>query len=226
MSEDTSPISGGAIGGIVVAVVAAIALSLIAILFVKRRKRRARRASISRRVSSFGQAEFFAGPSPASPPPMSQTYGSMAPPVAAGPVAAPAYQTSPHSTFAGPNSTFAPAPFAATVAQPPMPQQQYEPDPWQHAPLGTFTVVSTYTPTLDDEIYVHPGDQVQVVTEYDDGWCLGMNLSRGGTRGVFPKHCIQASASPSMASSNAPSLAANDKVHRNSNRGSSLILDG
>ncbi|KAI7882648.1 hypothetical protein K492DRAFT_111984, partial [Lichtheimia hyalospora FSU 10163] len=60
----------------------------------------------------------------------------------------------------------------------------------QRPPLGTFTVVSTYTPTLDDEILVHPGDHVQVYTEYDDGWCLGVNLSRDYIRGVFPKHCI------------------------------------
>ncbi|KAI7856160.1 hypothetical protein BDC45DRAFT_427330, partial [Circinella umbellata] len=71
----------------------------------------------------------------------------------------------------------------------------------QHPPLGTYTVVSTYTPTLDDEIYVHPGDQVQVYTEYDDGWCLGSNLSRGNLRGVFPLHCIRPSSSPSLTSS-------------------------
>ncbi|KAI9472868.1 hypothetical protein BDB00DRAFT_217435 [Zychaea mexicana] len=238
MAEDSSSISGGAIGGIVVAVVAALALSLIAILFVKRRKRRTRRPSISHRVSSFGQNDFFAGPSATAPsqqPPMSQTYGSMNTPpphvAAAGPVAAAEYYTpaltQPYA-HQQPNSTFAPAPaFAATAASPPMTQQPPPPlppqqDPWQHPPLGTYTVVSTYAPTLDDEIYVHPGDQVQVYAEYDDGWCLGANLTRGSTRGVFPMHCIQGSTSPSMASSTAggASLSANDP--RLSKRGSSL----
>ncbi|KAI9246942.1 hypothetical protein BDA99DRAFT_543126 [Phascolomyces articulosus] len=251
-SEDEgSSISGGAIGGIVVAVIAAIALSLIAILFVRRRKRTTRRRpSISHRVSSFGQNDFFAGPTmgtttathnlQTSPPMMQQqlqpqTYGSMnvPPMVAAGPVTTPTEYYTPALAAHQPNSTFAPAPaFAATAASPPMQQQQQQQqqpvqEPWQHPPLGTYTVVSTYTPTLDDEIYVHPGDQVQVYTEYDDGWCLGSNLSRGNARGVFPLHCIQASTSPSMASSSATggggggqNLNANDP--RLSKRGSSL----
>ncbi|CAO3653854.1 unnamed protein product [Mucor fragilis] len=64
-------------------------------------------------------------------------------------------------------------------------------DYWQNsAPIGTFTIISSYTQTLDDELYIQPGDQVQVYTEYDDGWCLGINLTRGGSRGVFPQHCL------------------------------------
>lgn len=136
-----------------------------------------------------------------SPP---QTYGSMNQPpmVAAGPVTTPTDYYTP-ALATQPNSTFAPTPaFAATAASPPMQQQHLQQgEPWQQPPLGTYTVVSTYTPTLDDEIYVHPGDQVQVYTEYDDGWCLGSNLSRGNLRGVFPLHCIHPSSSPSMASS-------------------------
>ncbi|KAF1802448.1 hypothetical protein V8B55DRAFT_1480113 [Mucor lusitanicus] len=64
-------------------------------------------------------------------------------------------------------------------------------DFWQNSPpIGTFTIISSYTQTLDDELYIRPGDQVQVYTEYDDGWCLGINLTRGGCRGVFPQHCL------------------------------------
>ncbi|KAK4515083.1 mgpp2cl-1, protein phosphatase 2C-like protein 1 [Mucor velutinosus] len=64
-------------------------------------------------------------------------------------------------------------------------------DFWQNSPpIGTFTIISSYTQTLDDELYIQPGDQVQVYTEYDDGWCLGINLTRGGSRGVFPQHCL------------------------------------
>lgn len=56
--------------------------------------------------------------------------------------------------------------------------------------LGVFPVISTYTPTLSDELDIQPGDQVEVLVEYDDGWCQGVNLSRGSTKGVFPKHCV------------------------------------
>ncbi|KAI8384683.1 uncharacterized protein BYT42DRAFT_563301 [Radiomyces spectabilis] len=61
-------------------------------------------------------------------------------------------------------------------------------DPAWPQPIGTFTVIATYTPTLDDELPIQPGDRVLVYMEYDDGWCLGATMS--GTRGVFPKHCI------------------------------------
>ncbi|KAL9548871.1 hypothetical protein MBANPS3_005472 [Mucor bainieri] len=36
-------------------------------------------------------------------------------------------------------------------------------DFWQNSlPLGTFTIISSYTQTLDDELYIQPGDQVQM----------------------------------------------------------------
>jgi len=53
-----------------------------------------------------------------------------------------------------------------------------------------YTVISTYTPTLGDELEIQPGDKVSLLVEYDDGWCQGVNHSRGGTKGVFPKHCV------------------------------------
>ncbi|KAK9762192.1 hypothetical protein K7432_012315 [Basidiobolus ranarum] len=58
----------------------------------------------------------------------------------------------------------------------------------------TYTVISTYTPTLGDELEVYPGDQVTVVVEYDDGWVQGINETRGRVKGVFPKHCIEATS--------------------------------
>lgn len=56
--------------------------------------------------------------------------------------------------------------------------------------LGVFTVISTYTPTLSDEIDIQPGDRVEILIQYDDGWCQGINLSRGNVKGVFPRHCV------------------------------------
>jgi len=57
-----------------------------------------------------------------------------------------------------------------------------------------YTVVSTYTPTLGDELEIQTGDKVVVLVEYDDGWCQGVNHSRGNSKGVFPKHCVDMSA--------------------------------
>ncbi|KAI9301182.1 hypothetical protein BJ944DRAFT_153680, partial [Cunninghamella echinulata] len=56
--------------------------------------------------------------------------------------------------------------------------------------LGIFNVVSTYTPTLSDEIDIQLGDRIEILVEYDDGWCQGVNLSRGNAKGVFPRHCV------------------------------------
>ncbi|CAO3654818.1 unnamed protein product [Mucor hiemalis] len=54
----------------------------------------------------------------------------------------------------------------------------------------TYIVTSSYTQTLDDELFIQPGDKVQIFNEYDDGWCLGKNLTRGGARGVLPQNCL------------------------------------
>ncbi|ORY98691.1 hypothetical protein BCR43DRAFT_487985 [Syncephalastrum racemosum] len=107
---------------------------------------------------------------------------------------------------------------AAAAGAAPAAQASQEPDPWQQTPIGTYTVVSTYTPTLDDELYVQLGDRVQVFVEYDDGWCLGANLSANGARGVFPQHCVQQS-SPHQPF--AQTLTPND--NRYSKRSSSLM---
>lgn len=56
--------------------------------------------------------------------------------------------------------------------------------------LGVYDVVSTYTPTLGDEIDIRHGDRIRVLVEYDDGWMLGENLSNNDAKGVFPRHCI------------------------------------
>lgn len=67
--------------------------------------------------------------------------------------------------------------------------------PTQAGSVGVFFVAATYSPTLSDEIDIQTGDQVEVLVEYDDGWCQGINLTRGNAKGVFPKHCIDYAAS-------------------------------
>ena len=58
-------------------------------------------------------------------------------------------------------------------------------------PLGTYNVVATYTPALADEIEIGLGDSVTILQEYDDGWCMGVNNTRNGIKGVFPRHCVE-----------------------------------
>lgn len=86
--------------------------------------------------------------------------------------------------------------------QPPPPQQQNNTMttmPGNNQPQQPIhTIVAGYTPALSDEIQVHPGDQVQIIAEYDDGWCLGMNLTTGQQQGVFPKHCFSPPEPPSQ----------------------------
>ncbi|KAF9418608.1 hypothetical protein BGZ94_009657 [Podila epigama] len=58
-------------------------------------------------------------------------------------------------------------------------------------PIGTYNVVATYTPALADEIEIGLGDSVTILQEFDDGWCMGVNNSRNGIKGVFPRHCVE-----------------------------------
>lgn len=58
---------------------------------------------------------------------------------------------------------------------------------------GEIRVVKgTFDPSLDDELVLYPGDKVQVLMKYDDGWALGLNLSSGvpPSKGVFPFDCL------------------------------------
>ncbi|CAI2173830.1 6289_t:CDS:2 [Funneliformis geosporum] len=57
-------------------------------------------------------------------------------------------------------------------------------------PLGSYSVIATYAPALADELDIQPGDKVTILVEYDDGWVQGINETRGGTKGVFPRHCV------------------------------------
>lgn len=67
----------------------------------------------------------------------------------------------------------------------------------EHKSIGSFTVIATYIPTLSDELEIEAGDHIDLIVEYDDGWCQGVNLSKGNTTGVFPRHCIDYATVPS-----------------------------
>ncbi|CEG79768.1 hypothetical protein RMATCC62417_14197 [Rhizopus microsporus] len=74
-----------------------------------------------------------------------------------------------------------------TAVQPQITEGPHEP---QTASLGTFTVIATYIPTLSDELEIEPGDRIELLVEYDDGWCQGINITKNYAKGVFPRHCI------------------------------------
>ncbi|KAH8930107.1 hypothetical protein BT69DRAFT_1275847 [Atractiella rhizophila] len=45
---------------------------------------------------------------------------------------------------------------------------------------------------MNDELVIYPGDKVQILMNYDDGWVLGVNLSiNPPQRGVFPRDCVE-----------------------------------
>ncbi|GAA5941801.1 uncharacterized protein JCM15063_000775 [Sporobolomyces koalae] len=85
------------------------------------------------------------------------------------------------------------------------PQQQQQ----QQSPFGDSEgqgeiriVKGTFDPSLDDELVLYPGDKVQVLMKYDDGWALGLNLSSGvpPAKGVFPFDCLGEQTTAPLAS--------------------------
>lgn len=85
----------------------------------------------------------------------------------------------------------------AVNAQQALQQQQEGPfsDPAYEGKV--FIVTRIFEPSMPDELVIYPGDHIQIVMSYDDGWCLGCNLDsskRDGkppARGVFPRDCVE-----------------------------------
>ncbi|KAI9206457.1 uncharacterized protein BJ171DRAFT_497887 [Polychytrium aggregatum] len=63
-----------------------------------------------------------------------------------------------------------------------------------------YTAVSGWIPQAFDELKVFPGDAIQVIYVYDDGWCIGKNV-RSGEEGVFPMACVSDQRGGSQAGS-------------------------
>ncbi|KAF9469383.1 hypothetical protein BDZ94DRAFT_378270 [Collybia nuda] len=55
-----------------------------------------------------------------------------------------------------------------------------------------MTVVTTFTPSLDDELAIKLGDTIRMVEEYRDGWCLVQRVGRlDAPKGVVPRFCLR-----------------------------------
>lgn len=53
-----------------------------------------------------------------------------------------------------------------------------------------FMVIEPYAKSLDDEVTISIGDEVRLIKNYPDHWCLIKNLSSGKT-GMIPRQCLQ-----------------------------------
>jgi hypothetical protein len=98
------------------------------------------------------------------------------------------YNTNPAPVFSQPQVSAVPAAFDGNTAPVVTPLSQ------NHS-SNIYAVVATYIPTLSDELEIEMGDQIDLEAEFDDGWCQGKNITKGGVAGVFPRHCIDRVAS-------------------------------
>ncbi|KAK4058607.1 hypothetical protein OIO90_000051 [Microbotryomycetes sp. JL221] len=58
---------------------------------------------------------------------------------------------------------------------------------------AVHVVKRTFEPGLEDELVLLPGNRVQLLIRYDDGWALGINLDSDQSppaKGVFPFDCL------------------------------------
>ncbi|KAI9312603.1 hypothetical protein BX666DRAFT_2030925 [Dichotomocladium elegans] len=179
--NSASPLSVGAIVGIAVGGV--VLLGMIAALLATRRRKRREQLYKTRMMKPDPFTMGFGSHDPP-PPPLKVSSPhvafNMAPPTPMVQMASPIASPSPSLPPTSPPSTSATTTTTTTLA----------PSPGTNRSIGIFTVVSTYTPTLSDELDIQAGDKVEIFIEYDDGWCQGVNLSRGAVKGVFPKHCV------------------------------------
>lgn len=250
-SSDSSGISGGAVAGIVIAVLACVA-GIGAFLIVRKRRAAARqREQLYKKPDPFTMGFGSHDPPPPHAAYMTNTQPMIQmPPIAASTPATNTYQNNaqyqdqnaygssgqytqnvypsqPHQSYTPALAGVAAAGTAVTTPAAVTPEPASPPQPPQTPPmqsLGVYTVVSTYTPTLSDEIDIQPGDKVEILIEYDDGWCQGINLSRGNIKGVFPRHCVaQTDDNDSNAAAVRPSLQLNGNEIEKLKRVSSML---
>jgi len=55
--------------------------------------------------------------------------------------------------------------------------------------LQLYKVVRIFIPTEEDEIRLNIGEDVEITTIFEDGWCEGVNKSTN-ENGVFPRTCV------------------------------------
>lgn len=161
--------SGGSSAGMIGGIVAIIAVvGLGAAAFLIVRKKKKARQNMRARMSS-------------KPDPFTMGYGNNDPPA---------------QNFPPPSAYKAEAAFDNYQVTP-ISQSNAEAIQSKPIAIGSYVVIATYIPTLSDELEIEPGDHIELLVEYDDGWCQGINMTKGNTKGVFPRHCIDYATVPS-----------------------------
>lgn len=166
-AENGGSSSAGMIGGIVAAI-AVVGVGAAAFLIVRKKKKA--RQNMRARMSS-------------KPDPFTMGFGNNDPPAAFPPPSA--YKTE-AAAGAGAFDNYQVTPISENNAE-----------AIQPTAIGSFVVIATYIPTLSDELEIETGDHIELLVEYDDGWCQGVNVTKGHTKGVFPRHCIDYATVPS-----------------------------
>lgn len=196
--SSSSSLSGGAIGGIIAAV-AVLIIGAGALLLVHRKKERRRLRAERNKADPFTM-----GFGSYDPKPMSEQYEVTHEPIDDDedlykepyePQLSPSPRTNNFSVNAAAAATVLASPVAADPSVAVIPIITAVDD--EQLPIGSYTVIATYIPTQSDELELEAGDQIDLIVEYDDGWCQGVNISKGHTKGVFPRHCIDYATAPS-----------------------------
>ena len=81
-------------------------------------------------------------------------------------------------------------------------------------------VARTFVPSLPDELHIGNGEQIRVLTAYDDGWALCSNLR--GEQGVVPLECLEKLANAPAEMQLQPQSEFGTESNRTSKRLSSL----
>jgi len=60
-----------------------------------------------------------------------------------------------------------------------------------NVPVDAVTVITTFIPSMPDELTVSLGETLRLLTKYDDGWAMCMKSS--GEEGMVPVECLEKS---------------------------------
>lgn len=182
-SSQPKGLSGGAIGGIVVAIIlVAIAIVIYAVRKNFLRRRENRRISWGANVypkpdfpETFNEKPAGLVPPPVPAKPVTPVTASIPlPPAMSYNNPAPPPITPVTPMRSSPSPTLQPAAAAAAVPL---------------SPSGAHAYVRcTFIPNLPDELSITTGELVRVISEYDDGWALCQNVR--GEQGVVPLECL------------------------------------
>jgi hypothetical protein len=97
------------------------------------------------------------------------------------------------------NNTTTAASFTAADLAGPVVIRHTPPTPT--TPAAAVSVVKrTFVPSLPDELSISNGEQVRIISIYDDGWALCEKVS-SGDKGVVPQECLEMVKQPSAGAS-------------------------